>query len=136
MRVLALAFAAFVFTTSILTSSGYASEILRISGHLPGRDITGHFLLMGLLAFFVVMGFASARPAGRRLGVPGAAFIVAVLVTLDELIQLTIPSRTFSLVDLGASYAGIVSFSLLAAVVMAVRRGRDHPAVIDEARRR
>jgi VanZ family protein len=129
MRWLALAFGAFVLGISVLASTGLRGDIARLAAGVPGGDVTGHFLLMGLLAFFVVLGFSRVRVARRRLGVLGSALIVSALVTLDELAQLLLPARRFSLVDLAASYAGIVVFTLLAWLIVArLRRFRSNSA--------
>ncbi|MEM7245362.1 MAG: hypothetical protein AAF533_08455 [Acidobacteriota bacterium] len=53
---------------------------------LPGKDLFGHFVLMGLVAFACVLGFTDARPFGRRLGVLGVLGLVSLGVLADELI--------------------------------------------------
>lgn len=114
MRWLALAFGVFVLSVSVLASIGYRADVARVLAVVPGGDTTGHFVLMGLLAFLVVLAFAGARLRRRRLGVLGCALLVGVLVTIDEVTQLFLPARRFSLQDLAASYGGIAVFSLLA----------------------
>ena len=117
MRPLALLFSAGAVTISVLASTRFSREIASLLRHVPGGDTLGHFLIMGVVAFFVALGFATARFRGRTLGIVGTASIVAAVVTVDELIQVVVPSRTFSLTDLSANYAGILSFSWLAWVV-------------------
>ena len=122
MRGLALAFGAFVAGVSVLASTAYHVEIARLVGRLPGGDLTGHFLLMGILAFLAVLGFASARVRGRQLGVVGVAALITALVTVDEVAQLHLPTRSFSWADLFASYGGIVAFTGLAWLALRLRR--------------
>ncbi len=98
-------------------------SVARLVNRLPGRDITAHFVLVGLVALFVALGFASSRLGGRRLGALGCSLLVAAAVTLEEASQSLIPSRSFSLSDLLASYGGILVAGLLAAAILS-RRAR------------
>ena len=123
-RRLAILYTAAVVSVSVLASARYSREIATLMDRLPGRDVTGHFVLTGVLAFLVALGFELARFRGRRLGIPGALAVVAVGVTLDEVAQIWLPVRAFSWVDLGGSYAGIVAFGALAFLVHGLRRRR------------
>ena len=116
-RWLAVAFGAFCVSLSVLASVGYRRQVSNLCRHVPGADLTGHFVLMGLLAFFAILGFGSTRIAGRRLGSLGCALVVAGLVTIDECIQSFVPARSFALSDLAASYAGIIAFGSVAWLV-------------------
>jgi hypothetical protein len=122
MRAFALVFAACVAAISFLATTRYGGEVSDLARQLPGRDVTGHFLLMGALAFFVVLGFADARIRGRTLGALGALGIVALGASIDEVLQLWSTNRTFSFVDLGASLAGIAAFGAIAAWQVSRRR--------------
>lgn len=75
----------------------------------PFGDKVGHFVLMGLLAVAVNL-LVPVRPV--RLGISRwtvllGTLLVALGITLEELSQLLFRARTFSLVDLAFSYAGI-----------------------------
>ena len=73
---------------------------------VPGKATFAHFIGMGLLSCFMVLGFSSRATHGRPLNPLARMAAATLLVTLDEVIQLAIPSRTFSLDDLaGASPA-------------------------------
>jgi len=88
---------------------------------LPGADKFAHFIGMGLLSFFMVLGFSSRTTRGRRLAPFMSMAAAALLVTLDEVVQLAIPSRTFALDDLGWSLAGVLAFGLAAMWIQRVR---------------
>ena len=121
MRFLALVAIAVVAALSILASLDPESPLLALVRRVPGRDTTLHFVLMGGLAFFVTLGFASARVqgrGGRRLGVPGCVALVGVAVTLEELLQIAIPDRVFSWTDLSASWGGILAGGILAWMIL------------------
>jgi len=116
----AIALGALVIVTGVVASSPYSGH-LGVVARIPGRDVTVHFVLMGLLTFFAVLGFASSRIAGRRLGILGCTALVVAFVTIDEFVQLLVPSRAFSLVDLSASYAGVATFATLAWGILRAR---------------
>ena len=105
------------------TASVRPQVVLQWTHHLPGRDKTGHFLLMGGFAGVSVLGFAGRRIAARRISAPAVLAVVALLVVLEECAQLWLPNRTFSTLDLASSLAGVAGFGALAAAWRA-RRGR------------
>ena len=80
----------------------------------PYGDKVGHFVLMGTFSFLVNMSLACRKVRFRRRQLLIGSLGVAVLVTVEELSQVFFASRTFSLVDLGFSLAGIWSFGMLA----------------------
>ena len=124
MRYLAfLAIAAF-FSISVLVSV-YSEWFGFIYYDLPGGDRFAHFLGPGLLAFFMVLGLSS-RAAHHRLPSPAVSLAAAaLLVTLDEVIQLSIASRTFELKDLAWSLIGVLVFGLAATGIIWVGRLHD-----------
>ena len=113
MRYLAyLAIATFV-TISALVSTH--KEWFGFIYGIPGRDQLAHFLGPGLLAFFMVLGFSSRATQHRPLSPLASMAAATLLVTLDEVSQLAIPSRTFELNDLAWSLTGVLVFGLAAA---------------------
>ena len=92
---------------------------------LPGGDKFAHFLGPGLLAFCMVLGFSSRAAQHRRLSPIASLAAVALLVTLDEVIQLAIPSRAFELKDLAWSLTGVLVFGLAATGIQQIRRRYD-----------
>ena len=96
--------------------------ILADSGNLPRPikdlydfsygDKVGHFLLMGLLSFFLnrtaLASFSSHKPASVILT---ASLSLALFVSFEELSQQFLPTRTFSLTDLAVNYMGITFFA-------------------------
>ena len=112
MRYLALLAITTFFTISALVST--RKEWFGFVYDVPGGDKFFHFVGMGLLAFFMVLGFSSLTTHDRRLGPTAILAAVALLVTLDEVVQLAIPSRVFDLDDLAWSLAGVLVFGLAA----------------------
>lgn len=114
-----------VVVLTLLANLGYAPRLFRLASLLPGRDFTGHFLLMGMLSFFVNMGLASQRVLGRRLGVAGLTLILLVALALDEASHLLLSHRAFEWSDLAASYAGALVFAAVAAWLQSRRSAAD-----------
>lgn len=77
------------------------------AARLPGRDKTAHFVLMGGLALFAVLGFGETRVAGRRISSAAVLAVVIALVALEEGLQRWLPLRAFSLEDFAWSLAGV-----------------------------
>ena len=109
-RILALLAIVMYLGVSILAS--IQPEWFEFVQGLRGRDKLIHFLGAGLLSVFIVTGFSSLVVRNRIYGPFSILGGIILLVTLEELGQLVIPSRTFDLTDLGWSYAGIVIFGL------------------------
>jgi GNAT superfamily N-acetyltransferase/VanZ family protein len=109
-----------VWLLAIVALSAIASVrpqlLLQWTPYLPGRDKTGHFLLMGGFAGIAVLAFAGRRFRDRRI--PALLVLVAVtlIVVLEEGVQHWLPMRNFSMVDLASSLAGVLCFGALAAV--------------------
>jgi VanZ family protein len=112
MKKAAALFIAFLLLVVIAADLGWAQPLFLLVERLPGGDKTGHFLLVGLLGFFVNM--AAGTPARGAL-VSRASLFLLVVVTLEEVSQLFLHFRGFSLADLAADYAGLLSFGWLAA---------------------
>jgi polysaccharide biosynthesis protein VpsQ len=74
----------------------------------PGGDKVGHFLLMGTLALLVNLSLSSRTMTILSRRVLVGSVLVAVVVTIEEFTQALSANRTFSLLDLAFSYAGIV----------------------------
>ena len=96
----------------ILADSGNLPRPIKDLYDFPYGDKVGHFLLMGLLSFFLnrtaLASFSSHKPASVILAV---SLSLALFVSLEELSQQFLPTRTFSLTDLAVNYMGITFFA-------------------------
>lgn len=108
MRTVALCTLAVIVGSTLVANSGLGEHLFAFLRYIPGGDVTGHLGLYLLLGY-TVSGWARrpASPVRSRRWVWILIFL-GVLVTLEELSQIAIPSRTFSLVDLLASLAGLL----------------------------
>jgi VanZ family protein len=101
------------------------SLLLQWTPYLPGRDKTGHFLLMGGFAAVAVLAFAGRRIGSRIVSAWTVLLAVTLIVVAEEGLQRWLPSRTLSLVDLAYSLAGVYSCGGLAGVWRAFRSDQD-----------
>ena len=120
-----LAFLALAATVSISVLVSVHREWFKFIYGLPGSDKLVHFLGPGLLAFCMVLGFSSLATHQRLLSPAASLAAAALLVTLDEVMQLVISTRTFELKDLSWSLAGVLVFGLAAAGIKWVGRLHD-----------
>lgn len=84
----------------------------------PYGDKVGHFLIMGALTLA-----ANLIASGRRVNVRSTPMLLGTLlvfigVTIEEFSQIFFQNRTFSLVDLGFSYLGILTADLAVRLIL------------------
>jgi polysaccharide biosynthesis protein VpsQ len=114
MKWLTLIFAVFVILIILLADTGNLG-ILGIVNHIPYADKVGHFSLYGILALLVNLTLFRSLPLQSRRGIVLlSGLILALLIGLEEFSQRSFPNRTFDLIDLSASYLGLIFFSWLA----------------------
>jgi len=90
-----------------LANSGTGPDSFAFVKYVPGGDKTAHFMLMGMLSFLVNMSLAGAETKIFSLRVLKGSLTVCIVVTLEEISQIFLSSRTFSLGDLACDYMGI-----------------------------
>jgi len=115
MKYIAVVFFVFVIAVIVLADHGSLPHSVRALYDFPNGDKVGHFFLFGVLTFFLTRAFLSSFPSKPRGWVAlSIGLILALFIALEEWSQQLFPTRTFDLLDLLASYAGIVAFALLA----------------------
>ncbi len=109
MKYLAVLFTLFIVVIIVLADRGSLPWFITMLYRFPYGDKAGHFILFGLLNFFATRAVLSPpRLRDRRLATLSVGLILAVLVAAEEWSQQYFSSRTFDLLDLTASYAGLV----------------------------
>lgn len=73
----------------------------------PNGDKLGHFVLFGLLNFFLTFAFLSRFQQNPKRFALSAGFILAAVITAEEFSQRYFSTRTFDLGDLTASLLGV-----------------------------
>jgi len=115
MKYISVLFFAFIIAIIILADNGSLPPFIRAIYDFENGDKLGHFILYGLLTFFVTQTFLSALPFKSRSWVTlSVGLILALGIALEEYSQRYFPSRTFDLVDLLASFLGVLVGGLVA----------------------
>jgi polysaccharide biosynthesis protein VpsQ len=98
----------FIIVIFILADINALPHFLKQLYDFPGGDKVGHFILFGLLNFTLTLTtLQSLRHSTPRLVAVSTGFLLALVILAEELTQLYIPARTFSLWDLLAGYLGV-----------------------------
>ena len=104
MRLLTLLTLGVIIGATLLANAGLAEGAFRLVRAVPGGDLIGHFGLYGSLSYGLGGWMRRSQPK-RWVGILAG---VAVLVSVEEIAQMAIPTRTFSLADLAASLSGLL----------------------------
>ncbi|HMB21981.1 MAG TPA: VanZ family protein [Anaerolineales bacterium] len=114
MKWLAILFTLFIILIIVLADTGNLGVLSTIN-RIPYADKAGHFILYGILTLLIDLALFRSRPApSRRRVAIISGLILALLIGIEEFSQQYFADRTFSLMDLSASYLGVVVFSWLA----------------------
>jgi len=109
MKYISTLFLIFIIVVIVLADTGNLPPSIRALYRFPNGDKVGHFILFGLLNFFIIRAFLSSLPTRSRSGVTvSISLILALLIAFEEWSQQYFSARTFDLVDLLASYIGLV----------------------------
>ena len=118
MKYLAALFSLFIIGVIILADQGAIPPFIRALYDFPNGDKLGHFILYGMLNFFLTSDFMSALPnrilrpaqdnASNRVAL-SVGLILAVAIAAEEFSQQYFSARTFDLIDLTASYVGLAA---------------------------
>lgn len=109
MKYLAVGFTIFILVVILLADRGQLGFLYFIYD-FPNGDKLGHFILYGLLNFFLTRAFlSSGQTLNRKRVALTTGLILAVLIGAEEWSQQFFSTRTFSLMDLLASYLGLIA---------------------------
>ena len=109
MKYLAIVFTAFIMYVIVLADRNAIPPFIRALYDFPYGDKVGHFILFGLLNFFLTLTFLRALPnrTSSRVAL-SVGLILAAAITAEEFSQQYFSARTFDLIDLSASYLGLL----------------------------
>lgn len=124
MKWITFSFALFLIVVIFLANMGMGAPLLSLCYALPGDDRAGHFILMGVMALLLNLAMRGARVELGRLRLMKGSLLLSAIIIVEELTQVIMPNRTFSLIDLGASLAGVLVFGRLA--LLLPRRDTEH----------
>ncbi|MBI5825386.1 MAG: VanZ family protein [Chloroflexi bacterium] len=109
MKYLSILFFIFIITIIVLADNGNIPPFIRSLYDFENGDKLGHLILYGLLTFFITRVFLSPLPSKSRSWVTlSVGLILALGIALEEWSQQFFSARTFDLLDLLASYLGVL----------------------------
>lgn len=114
MKILTVLFIILLVLIILAANLGLGPVLFTFLDGIPGGDKLGHFVLMGILSFLVNYLLGGKRIHIRSIHIPTGTAIVMAIVTLEEISQIFLEHRGFSLGDLFFDYAGIIIFGYLA----------------------
>lgn len=108
MKYLAVLFTLFIIGVIILADQDAIPPFIRSLYDFPNGDKLGHLILYGLLSFFLTSAFLSRFKHNPERVALSVGLILALAIAAEEWSQQFFSARTFDLVDLTASYVGLV----------------------------
>jgi polysaccharide biosynthesis protein VpsQ len=119
MKYIAVLFSIFIIAVVVLADMGNLPHSIRRIYDFPNGDKLGHFILFGLLTFFVTRAFLTSFPTRpRSLVALSTGLLLTLLITVEEYSQQLFSSRTFDLTDLLASLLGLLVGGWMALKIM------------------
>lgn len=107
--VASVAYAGLIGVIVVVADVGGTGAMFGALHAVPHGDKLGHFVLIGVLALLVDLGWRRDLRVGP-VRVAWAAVVIAALALAEELTQIGLPTRTFDLGDLSADWLGIAAF--------------------------
>ncbi len=109
MKYITVLFTIFIIFVIVLADSGNIPPFIRSIYDFKNGDKLGHFILYGLLTFFITRTFLFSLPSKSRSWVTlSIGLILALGIALEEFSQKYFSTRTFDLIDLSASFLGVL----------------------------
>ena len=109
MKYISALFFVFIIAVITLADTGSLPHSITAIYNFPNGDKLGHFILYGILNFFITLAFLSSGLSKSRGWVTlSIGLILAFFIALEEWSQQFFTSRTYSLADLIASCVGLV----------------------------
>ena len=93
-------------------------------GKIPNYDIYGHFILYGIASFLTHLALGGKKIIIDQIFIPLGPFLFTIVTIAEEISQIHLPNRTFSIVDLNASLIGIILFYYLAELWISYHKKR------------
>jgi hypothetical protein len=115
MKYISVLFFIFIIAVIVLADNGSLPHFIRALYDFPNGDKAGHFVLFGLFNFILIRTYLSFFPS-RSLGrvILSIGLILVLFTAIEEWSQKLFSARTFDLLDLLASYAGVFTSASLA----------------------
>src|SRR5690606_3735337 len=108
MKYIAAFFTLFIIIVIVLADRDAIPPFIKVLYDFENGDKLVHFILFGLLIFFITLAFiALPNRVASRVAL-SVGLILALIVTAEEFSQQFFSARTFDLIDLSASFVGLL----------------------------
>ncbi|MGB2963556.1 MAG: VanZ family protein [Anaerolineales bacterium] len=131
MKWITIVFIVLLILIVIVANLGLGPSFFPFIYQIPGGDKLGHFFLMGILSFLVNIILKTKKIRIFSINFLLGILIVMAIVTIEELSQIFLDYRVFSIIDLVTDYFGIVLFGYLADYSLNHQRNQKSPGRIE-----
>ncbi len=114
---LAICFFVFILWAIYVANTGQSNGLFKLVSTLPYGDKIGHFCLFGMLTLFANLATRCRTLKIKKLSIYWGSLAVWIFVTIEELSQHFLPTRTLDIYDYLADLAGIIIFSGLSSLL-------------------
>lgn len=108
MKYIAAFFTLFIIIVIVLADRDAIPPFIKVLYDFENGDKLGHFILYGLLNFFITLTFIALPNRDANRMALSVGLILALIVTAEEFSQQFFSARTFDLIDLAASFVGLL----------------------------
>ena len=112
----AIAYVAFFITIVIIADRGEGDRWWAFIHQIPYGDKIGHLVLIGMLSLLCNLALAPRKVSHLPPFITLTTFVLLVLLTLEEIAQAFLPTRTCDLGDWLADLAGLALGQWLALI--------------------
>ena len=130
-RATALAFGLLIITAIVIANLGEGATWWPFLDHIPFGDKLGHVALFGVFCFLCNLAFPKFTLRFLPKFLTATTFILLVLISLEEISQAFIPSRTCDFNDWLSDLAGLFAGQLAAGILLKIDRGKTTPPSLD-----
>ena len=102
-------FFTFIIGIIIAANRGSLGNSFSFAYQVPYFDKVGHFILMGLLAFFAIISLVPRMRGPQQKATLKVVVILLIIIAFEEISQHFIPSRTFSIADYLCGVIGVLT---------------------------
>lgn len=131
MKWITIVFIVLIILIIIVANLGLGPSFFPFIYQIPGGDKIGHFFLMGILSFLVNSVLKTRKIRIFSINFLLGILIVMAIVTIEEVSQIFLDYRAFSIIDLVFDYFGIVLFGYLADYLLNLHRNQKSPGRIE-----
>lgn len=127
-KIPALLFFLFICWIIFLADTDQENWIMKIGHSIRYGDKIGHFVLYGLLSFFINVGMSFRRIRIQKYYIFVGSAAVLLFAFIEEFTQLFLIHRNFDFIDMLFDVLGIASFSILSSITTQRRKNKTRVA--------